>query len=113
MVEDANGASYYLTADQVDSNNGGTIACPPAAPNTITPDTGCLWRAVKAIQVDMLVDSVDELPTLTDNELAYTYAPDNITVPTPPPAGLQANGTQRDLMRREFTALIAVRNYNP
>jgi len=113
VVEDANGASYYLTADQVDSNNGGTIACPPAAPNTITPDTGCLWRAVKAIQVDMLVDSVDELPTLTDNELAYTYAPDNITVPTPPPAGLQANGTQRDLMRREFTALIAVRNYNP
>ncbi|MEO6967313.1 MAG: PilW family protein [Rhodanobacteraceae bacterium] len=112
VVEDATGASYYLTAAEVDMNPGG-ITCPPAAPGTILPDTGCLWRAVKAIQVDMLVDSVDELPTLSNNELAYTYAPDGIKTPTPPPAGVQPNGTQRDLMRREFTALIAVRNYNP
>jgi type IV pilus assembly protein PilW len=122
VVNDQDGLTHYLTAAQVDNNAGGSIACPMQPAGSLT-DKGCLWRAVKAIEVHLLVDGQKPMATLTDNELAYLYTPDNsysAAALTPEPPSNAAHtikpsdqGFARGMMRREFSALISVRNYNP
>lgn len=115
-VVNRNGATSYLTADQVDSRAGGALTCPVGAKGL--PDSwldssqqlpGCLWRAVKTIEVNMLLDSAD-LSNVSDEELHYVYPPDGSSVQSPP--ANPTNGLSRNMMRRSFTALIAVRNNN-
>lgn len=108
------GAVAYLTADQVDSRGGGTFTCPAGAKD-VPPAwldaqgqlPGCLWRAVKTIEISMLLNSVGYAGG-TDGELAYTYPPDGNSVQTPP--ATPANGLDRNMMRRSFTTLVSVRN---
>ena len=123
-VENAEGGVLYLTAEQVDAgvdSAGTAIACPPQAPASTTA-TGCLWRAVKTVELHLLVNSGDVLPTLTAGELAYRYSCDGSTTCTgtaavaAPPAPLTtrlANGLDKRMLRREFSSVISVRNYNP
>ena len=123
-VENDQGGTLYLTADQVDAGldaAGAAIACPTQAPASATA-IGCLWRAVKTIELHMLVDSSDLLPTLTASELAYRYSCDgsatcaSTAAPAAPAAPLTtplANGLDKRMLRREFTSVISVRNYNP
>ena len=120
-IIDANGNAEYLTADQVDSATdagGKSIACPPGVSNSGgMPTTGCLWRAVQTIQVNILMDGQTPLYTLTPQEMAYIYSPDTGTTPTAPSTHpIQPNADQgfpNQLLRREFTALVSLRNYNP
>lgn len=128
-IIDANGNTQFLPATKVDSNNGGTIACPPgvqlasnvgyiATTGGGSPDQGCLWRAVKSIQVNILMDGQTPLYTLTQNEMAYIYSPDGDTTPQPPTEATRniqpsAQGFPNQLLRREFTTLVALRNFNP
>lgn len=115
-VEDANGMTSFLTAAQVDS---GAVACPPAAPNTLSSDPGCLWRAVKSIEVSILVDGQQPLNTLTNNDMSYVYNVDpSSTTPKPPTDASHAikpasQGFVNQLLRRQFTALVSLRNFNP
>lgn len=123
-IIDANGNTQFLTADQVDSGNGNTIACPPGVPlpDTAdgmpgnTPATGCLWRAVQTIEVHILMDGQTPLYTLTPNETYYIYTPDGNTPTAPASHTVKPNADQgfpQQLIRREFTTLVALRNFNP
>jgi len=126
-IIDANGNTQFLTADQVDTRNGGAIPCPPGNPTNLMLDPdgssppqekGCLWRAVQTIEVHILMDGQTPLYTLTPNEMAYIYTPDSASATPLPPAShaIQPNADQgfpNPLLRREFTTLVALRNFNP
>jgi type IV pilus assembly protein PilW len=114
-VLDANGNTRFLTAAQVDASTKDDCPSTVSTPASST-DPGCLWRDVKSIEVDLLMDGQVPLYTLTPEELAYTYATDGDTAPTAPddhsikPVD---QGFVNQMIRREFTALISVRNFNP
>jgi type IV pilus assembly protein PilW len=128
-VIDANGNTKFLTAAQVDNNDSGAIPCPPgvqlaanvgytATTGGGSVDQGCLWRAVKSIEAHVLMDGQTPLYTLTKNEMYYIYSPDGDTTPQAPDAGTRkiqpsAQGFPDQLLRREFTTLVALRNFNP
>ena len=110
-VEDADGNTRFLTARQIDAST----RCPPAEINAIT-SVGCLWRGIKSIEVSVLMDGQVSLYSLGAGELGYVYGIDKITQPTMPkghPIRPSDQGFVDQMLRREFTALVAVRNYNP
>jgi len=122
-VQQSNGNTQFLKADVVASNST-PANCPPppgqfartvsGSPPTETYETGCLWRALASVEVHLLVDSVNNLYTLTDPEMAYRFESSSPT-PTIPPSATTAmpNGIPAGkMMRREFMTLVAVRNYN-
>jgi type IV pilus assembly protein PilW len=125
-IEDTSGGVRFLTADQVDSRNNGAITCPPtvASSNLTTTDPGCLWRAVKSIEVSILLSSQVTMPNLTTPETAFLYTPDTASG-TPAPVypteastaklAIQpsAQGFDNKRLRRQLTSLVMVRNYNP
>ncbi len=122
-VQDNLGNTRYLTAAQVNNNNGATITCPikaeGVAPNPTTPtspEPGCLWRAVSGIEAHLLVNTVDEIFDLDPTSRSYRYAFDatggaaGATVnQNTLPSGLAIGS----MLRREFIAQISNRNYNP
>jgi type IV pilus assembly protein PilW len=117
-VEDSSGGTRYLGADDVDSAVGATIPCPPGAPNGLTPDGGCLWRAVKSVELHVLMDGQNPLYTMTAPDMAFTYLPDGVSTPGAPDNASLAikpadQGFDPHMIRREFTALVMLRNYNP
>lgn len=115
-VQDVNGNTRYLTADQVDAVSGAN--CPPGPPSPLSAaDPGCMWRAVSSIEVNILMDGQTPLYTLTPNELKYSYASDATTATRVAPDGHAITPTDQGfvdpMLRREFISLISVRNYNP
>lgn len=122
-VENSDGSTRYLDAATVDSRDGGAFDCPPSVPSadssapSINP-VGCMWRAVKSIEVRILMDGQVPLYTLAANDLRYTYASDGNALPVAPDDGSRAvtptdQGFDNHMLRREFNALVSVRNYNP
>jgi len=112
-VQDVDGKVRYLTAGDVDAATG--ISCPPGEVNKIT-SAGCLWRAVASIEMNLVIDGQIPLYTLTPPELAYTYGIDGKTTATAPsghPIKPSDQGFVDPMLRREFTALVSVRNFNP
>ena len=115
-VEDAGGGTRYLTAPEVDDQAGGAIACPPSPPDT--PDVhGCLWRAVKSIEVHVLMSGQQVLGTLSADEQRYAYGIDGDDGPRPPDHAGRAitptgQGFDRRMLRRGFSALVAVRHHH-
>jgi type IV pilus assembly protein PilW len=110
-VEDAGGNTRFLTAQQIDTSTD----CPPAEIDAIT-SSGCLWRGIKSIEVSVLMDGQTPLYSLGAGELGYVYGIDHISQPTMPeghPIRPGDQGFVDQMLRREFTALVAVRNYNP
>lgn len=121
-VQTGTGDTEFLTANQVDTAtdaSGNAIACPPgpALPVITTAIKGCLWGAVQTVQVDLLMDGQVPLYTLTPNELQYTYSFDatntGLTAPANHAIKPSDQGFPDQLLRREFTGLFAVRNFNP
>jgi type IV pilus assembly protein PilW len=125
-VEDTSGGVRFLTADQVDSRNNGAITCPPtvASTNLTTTDPGCLWRAVKSIEVSILLSSQVTMPNLTTPETAFLYTPDTASGTPAPVYPTEAStaklaiqpstqGFDNKRLRRQLTSLVMVRNYNP
>lgn len=120
-VQQSNGNLQFLAADAVASNSS-PANCPPppgqfartvsGSPPVETYETGCLWRALASVEVHLLVDSVNDLFTLTAPEMVYQF---NGSGQTNPPAATATmpNGIKAGkMMRREFMTLVAVRNYN-
>lgn len=110
-VEGVEGNTRFLSAKDVDSS----ADCPPAEIEALTT-TGCLWRGVKSIEVNILMDGQVPLHSLAVSDLAYTYGADDLSKPAGPSAHSIKPGDQGfpdQLLRREFTALVAVRNFNP
>ncbi len=123
-IIDANGNTRFLTANEVDTatdKNGNAIDCPrrmpPLSGITPDPDDGCLWRAVQTIEVHILMDGQTPLYTLTPAEMNYIYSPDGDTSPQPPASHnvkpKADQGFPEHLIRREFTTLVTLRNFNP
>lgn len=113
----ADGSVRYYTAEQVDNS---THADCPSVPLPIhgSNDRGCLWRSVSLIEVDLLMDGQIPLYSLKPGELAYSYAADGIFEPrSPTDPGRKITPAQQGfplpMLRREFTAVVAVRNANP
>lgn len=110
-----------LTADQVQavSNGGdfrsfsGCIITPRAkgygaGNNRLANDPGCLWRSIYAIEVHLLLNTVNDSSTESDE--TFVYSPDGSARQTPSaalPSGLNAGR----MYRREFTAIVPVRSY--
>ncbi|OOG40638.1 PilW family protein [Rhodanobacter sp. C05] len=121
-VLDNNGEIHFLTANQVDTAtdaSGNAISCPPGESNPAATGAikGCLWRAVQSIEVDLLMDGQIPLFTLSANEEEYTYSFDSTTTALAAPSSHAVKpsdqGFPDQLLRREFTAMIATRNFNP
>lgn len=113
-VEDGNGNTSYLSAADIDSGTN----CPPSVPVKLGSDAGCLWRGVKSIEVRILMSGQQVLPTLTASEESYTYATDgNATPQAPGDSSRKVTPAQQGfddrILRREFGALVSLRNYNP
>lgn len=113
-VEDATGQVRYLSAADVDKATG--ITCPPSEPNPITTK-GCLWRAVSSIEINLVVDGQVPLYSLADSDLAYSYGIDGKNTPAAPTAHtiqpFADQGFANQMIRREFTTVVSVRNFNP
>lgn len=117
-VQDVSGRIRFLTANEIDAGVSG-VECPvqpPTAPGG-NNGRGCLWRAVRSIEVSMLVDGQQAMNSLEPSALAYSYSVDSMS-PKPPDDASHAvkysdQGFERGLMRREFNALVSVRNFNP
>ena len=117
-IEDGNGNTRYLGASDVDTRAGGSIPCPPSWQGPLGGDAGCLWRGIKSIEVRLLMDGQQSLASLGTAERNYTYAGDGITTPAAPgAAGRKVTPSEQGfadaMLRREFSALVSVRNYNP
>ncbi|MGH8147084.1 MAG: PilW family protein [Rhodanobacteraceae bacterium] len=126
-IVDANGNTEYLDAEKVSTGvdaGGNSIPCPPGISTNLqagmpgnTPATGCLWRAVQTIQVHILMDGQTPLYTMTPAEMYYIYSPDGDTTPEKPSAHTikpkTDQGFPQHLLRREFTTVVALRNFNP
>jgi type IV pilus assembly protein PilW len=122
-VVNSAGETQFLTANQVDTAtdaSGNAITCPPGSANPVVTGAiqGCLWRAVQSVEVDLLMDGQVPLYTLSPDEERYTYSFDTTTTALAAPSAHAVKpssdqGFPDQLLRREFTALIAVRNYNP
>ncbi|HJU38716.1 MAG TPA: PilW family protein, partial [Tahibacter sp.] len=103
-VENANGEIAFLDAAQVQA-----LANCPAAPEGVAIEPGCGWRSVKSIEVHLLLNTVNDVG-VADVDTSYRYAIDGPDIRTPPaqlPSGLPAGR----MMRREFVALVTVRNF--
>ncbi|THD06448.1 PilW family protein [Rhodanobacter lindaniclasticus] len=110
-VQDANGKISFLSAKDVDA----ATSCPPSELNALT-STGCLWRGIVSIEVSLLMDGQTPLYTLTGNQLNYRYSADANTGLLPPSGHAvkpSDQGFPDQLLRREFSVLVPVRNYNP
>ncbi|MEO9002170.1 MAG: PilW family protein [Rhodanobacter sp.] len=110
-VQDGNGNTSFLTATQVDAS----INCPPQEPGALTT-AGCLWRGIRSIEVSVLMDGQVPLYTLAPSDLLYAYTPDANPGLLPPGGHAYRpvdQGFPDPLLRRQFTALVAIRNYNP
>jgi type IV pilus assembly protein PilW len=111
-VEDSSGNTAFLAAADVDSATN----CPPQEPGALTT-AGCLWRGVKSIEVSLLMDGQVPLYTLSADNLKYAYSPDTTTpgllAPSAHAIKPSDQGFPDQLLRREFSALVAVRNFNP
>jgi type IV pilus assembly protein PilW len=111
-VQDNNGKISFLSANDVDTSTN----CPPGELNALTPSTGCLWRGIVSIEVSLLMDGQTPLYTLTGNQLNYRYSADANTALLPP-SGHAIRPTDQgfpdQLLRREFSVLVPVRNYTP
>ncbi len=104
----------YLTADQVQTRNGGAIACPPSAfpeadrLNVSLP--GCLWSAVTAVEVSMLMNTVNDIDVPDDEP--YRYHIDGNSEFTASASMPQTGMPGGNMVRRQFTAVVGLRNYS-
>ncbi|MGJ8663782.1 MAG: PilW family protein [Marinicella sp.] len=108
-----------LTADQVqqvsDGGDFSTVGCiiPPSSPylggsDTLANGPGCLWRSIYAIEVHLLLNTVNN-STPSESE-PFVYSPDGLT-PQTPGSTLPSGLAPEKMYRREFTAIVPVRSY--
>ena len=122
-VQERLGNTRFLSADRVQNRNGGTMDCPrkadgvaPAPANPLVSEPGCLWRSVRVIETHMLMNTVDDVAGLDATSRSYRYtfnatggAAGSAVDQTTLPSGLNLSS----MLRREFIAQSASRNYIP
>lgn len=118
-VADLSGRVRFLNASEMTAQSN-AAGCPmPSvdfASQTMADPTwrepGCLWRAVRGIEVHLLMNTIDNQFDLTPADQAYRYSIDSGTTPTAPSgATMPVTGVSTGaMMRREFLTFAAVRN---
>lgn len=113
-VMDAAGNTSFRSAADIDAATG----CASSAPGTLGGDPGCLWRSVQSIEVHLLMDGQKPLGTMTPNDLLYQYFGDSavgLSSPTDTSRAVKPadQGFDNRMLRREFSTMVSVRNYNP
>ena len=121
-VQKQDGSVQYVDSVYMNTaaNNTKTTCTPPPATffnrNFFTAATvpnyeaNCLWRSVKSVEAHLLVDSINNLPSLTSEEQAYQY--NGSGTPMPPAATMPSGLPSGKMMRREFVTLVSMRNNN-
>ncbi len=126
LVQLQTGHVVKMTADEVNQVTGGgdldndgaldsLVGCvtPPKVdflPSGagLANDRGCLWRSVYAVEVHLLLNTVNN--SASEEAEPFIYSPDGNTPQTP--GTVLPNGLNREKMyRREFTAIIPIRSY--
>lgn len=114
-VMDAAGNTSFRTASEMDS----ATSCASSSVTVAGTDPGCLWRSVQTIEVHILMDGQLPLYSLTPTDLQYQYYGDAGVTGLAAPDALgrtvkpSQQGFDNHMLRREFSALVSVRNYNP
>ncbi|HET7844629.1 MAG TPA: PilW family protein [Xanthomonadales bacterium] len=122
-VDDNLGRTQYLTATQVDAM---AAACPPSPyqPSGYTanyfgaPEPGCGWRAVKSVEVSLLMNTVSDAALTSDEAFRYSWTNAGVantgnTYEIPSALGTMRSGLPPyRMLRREFRAQVGVRGYN-
>lgn len=110
QVQQMSGGGAANQSDPLPDSNG-CILPPPVdymAGMGLSNDAGCLWRSIYAIEVHLLLNTVNN-SAQTETE-PFIYTPDGTTPQTPGTS--LVNGLPRERMyRREFNAVIPVRSY--
>ncbi len=75
---------------------------------TLANGPGCLWRSIYAIEVHLLMNTVNNSSSVDDDR--FIYSPDGLT-PQSPTSGLASGLSPERMYRREFTAIVPVRSY--
>lgn len=106
LVQDASGASRFMSAAEVEANSVDGTCLPQSA--GLKTEPGCLWRTVRMIEPHLLLNTVDEIFGLDTISRSYRFNGDSHAPgdADPLPSGLKA-GAQ---MRREFIAYVSGRN---
>jgi len=115
-----------LTADEVNSMSGGGdndgdgkiddhMGCiiQPTTTNLtnsikLANGPGCLWRSIYAIEVHLLLNTVNDSSLEEDDRFIYT--PDSLNLQSPE-SGLASGLDGGRMYRREFSAVVPVRSY--
>lgn len=114
-VMDTAGNTSYRTAAEIDS----ATACASSTVTVAGGDPGCLWRSVQSIEIHLLMTGQIPLYSLKPTDLQYQYYGDPaVAGPAAPGNTSRAvmpsqQGFDDHVLRREFSAVVAVRNYNP
>lgn len=114
-VMDAAGNTSYRSAADIDS----ATTCASSTVTVTGGDPGCLWRSVQNIEMHILMDGQVPLYSLTTAELQYQYYGDTGVVGLSAPDDSKRTvtpsqqGIDNHMLRREFTAVVSLRNYNP
>jgi type IV pilus assembly protein PilW len=114
-VMDATGNTSFRSASDIDN----ATTCASSSPNVLGTDPGCLWRSVQSIEVHLLMDGQKPLYALNTGDMQYQYYGDTaITGLASPDDTNRAvtpsqQGFDNHMLRREFTTLVSIRNYNP
>lgn len=125
LAQTQTGHVLRLTADQVQGISGGgdqdgdfimegIIGCIKPASLKYLSDLqlangeGCLWRSIYAIEVHLLLNTVNNSAAVETETFIYT--PDSLNRVTPP-ATLPSGLPRERMYRREFTAIVPVRSY--
>ncbi|HZP65243.1 MAG TPA: PilW family protein [Rudaea sp.] len=113
--QEGSGNVQFLTADKV-AGTSSSATCTPPPGQYINANAGyeatCLWRSLSSIEVHFLIDSVNNLYTLTAPEQVYSYNGATNLVPVASPGKMPSGLDAGAMMRREFISLVSVRNYN-
>jgi type IV pilus assembly protein PilW len=120
-VQDSNGLDHLYTAAQVTTNPDGLTCPPPPTGYTVVAENGCLWRAVRSVEVFMLLNTIDNMAAnAADMSFRYSFNAAGVYVglnagnqPAPPPAVLVSGVNSDYMMRREFRSLVSLHNYVP
>ncbi|QBB72669.1 hypothetical protein ELE36_11305 [Pseudolysobacter antarcticus] len=108
---DAKGIAYWLSAGEVNqakTQNGTQLLCKISSENT---PKACDWSDISAVEVSMLVNTMEEQPSdSSSHQWEYQYSVDDDQIHSPgiamPVTGLPG----KNMSRREFRSVIALRH---
>lgn len=109
-VLDADGATRYMTAAQVDA--AGTSDCTPASEG-MNNAAGCMWRNVRNVEARLLVNSTNELFGIDAISRSFRFNGETTDVAADGSTELPSGQTAGSMLRREFIAQTMIRNRNP